>query len=102
MYFLKAVRARSELHFGNQKHGMFLSMPVPMQIYGATDSRDTCPLTVSEGRQWLERYCREKNITEEKREKINVDFLTVVREGEQQDPDNRKIWRFSERRLVSI
>ena len=73
-----------------QKHGMFLSMPVPMQIYGATDSRDTCPLTVSEGRQWLERYCREKNITEEKREKINVDFLTVVREGEQQDPDNRK------------
>ena len=36
-----------------QKHGMFLSMPVPMQIYGATDSRDTCPLTVSEGRQWL-------------------------------------------------
>ena len=73
-----------------QKHGMFLSMPVPMQIYGATDSRDTCPLTVSEGRQWLERYCREKNITEEKREKINGDFLTVVREGEQQDPDNRK------------
>ena len=73
-----------------QKHGMFLSMPVPMQIYGATDSRDTCPLTVSEGRQWMERYCREKNITEEKREKINVDFLTVVREGEQQDPDNRK------------
>ena len=73
-----------------QKHGMFLSMHVPMQIYGATDSRDTCPLTVSEGRQWLERYCREKNITEEKREKINVDFLTVVREGEQQDPDNRK------------
>ena len=73
-----------------QKHGMFLSMPIPMQIYGATDSRDTCPLTVSEGRQWLERYCREKNITEEKREKINVDFLTVVREGEQQDPDNRK------------
>ena len=65
-------------------------MPVPMQIYGATDSRDTCPLTVSEGRQWLERYCREKNITEEKREKINVDFLTVVREGEQQDPDNKK------------
>lgn len=62
-----------------QKHGMFLSMPVPMQIYGATDSKDICPLTVSEGRQWLERHCREKNLTEDKRAKINADFLTDVR-----------------------
>ena len=37
-----------------QKHGMFLSMPVPMQIYGETDSSAACPLTVSEGRQGLE------------------------------------------------
>lgn len=62
-----------------QKHGMFLSMPVPMQIYGATDSKDICPLTVSEGRQWLERHCREENLTEDKRAKINADFLTDVR-----------------------
>lgn len=45
-----------------QKHGMFLSMPIPMQIYGETDSQATCPLTVSEGRQWLSRYCNEKGI----------------------------------------
>lgn len=45
-----------------QKHGMFLSMPVPMQIYGDTDSQAVCPLTVSEGRQWLSRYCNEKGI----------------------------------------
>ena len=48
-----------------EKHGMFLSMPVPMQIYGATDSKDVCPLTVSEGRQWLSRYCKEQNISSE-------------------------------------
>ena len=35
-----------------QHHGMFLSMPVPMQIYAGTESTLTCPLTVSEGRQW--------------------------------------------------
>ncbi len=34
-------------------HGMFLSMPVPMQIYGEVDNALPCPLTVSEGRSWI-------------------------------------------------
>ncbi len=33
--------------------GMFLAMPVPMQVYAAVDSQEACPLTVSEGRQWI-------------------------------------------------
>lgn len=36
-----------------QKHGMFLSMPVPMQIYAEVESKESCPLTVSEGREWI-------------------------------------------------
>lgn len=36
-----------------QKHGMFLSMPVPMQIYAGVESKEPCPLTVSEGREWI-------------------------------------------------
>ncbi|MDO5305424.1 MAG: ATP-binding cassette domain-containing protein, partial [bacterium] len=52
-----------------ERHGMFLSMPVPMQIYGETDSQATCPLTVSEGRQWLSCYCREKGISPDIRQK---------------------------------
>ena len=52
-----------------QKHGMFLSMPVPMQIYGETDSQATCPLTVSEGRQWLSHYCNEKGIASDSQQK---------------------------------
>ena len=58
-----------------QKHGMFLSMPVPMQIYGETDSSAACPLTVSEGRQWLTEYCRRSGISKEKQQKANDRIL---------------------------
>ena len=54
-----------------QKHGMFLSMPVPMQIYGETRSRLTCPLTVSQGRQWIQEYIEEKGITKEQIQQAN-------------------------------
>ena len=56
---------------GRQKHGMFLSMPVPMQIYGETRSRHTCPLTVSQGRQWIQEYIEEKGITKEQIQQAN-------------------------------
>lgn len=36
-----------------EHHGMFLSMPVPMQIYAETESDLPCPLTVREGRNWI-------------------------------------------------
>ena len=56
---------------GREKHGMFLSMPVPMQIYGETRSRLTCPLTVSQGRQWIQEYIEEKGITKEQIQQAN-------------------------------
>ena len=56
---------------GRQKHGMFLSMPVPMQIYGETRSRLTCPLTVSQGRQWIQEYIEEKGSTKEQIQQAN-------------------------------
>lgn len=56
---------------GRQKHGMFLSMPVHMQIYGETRSRLTCPLTVSQGRQWIQEYIEEKGITKEQIQQAN-------------------------------
>ena len=56
---------------GRQKHGMFLSMPVPRQIYGETRSRLTCPLTVSQGRQWIQEYIEEKGITKEQIQQAN-------------------------------
>ena len=54
-----------------QHHGMFLSMPVPMQIYAGTESALTCPLTVSEGRQWIREYIKEKRIKKEKIQQAN-------------------------------
>lgn len=35
---------------------LFMAMPTPVQIYNAAGQLGTCPLTVCEGRNWLERY----------------------------------------------
>ena len=42
-----------------KKHGMFLSMPVPMQIYAEVDNALPCPLTVREGRNWVTQLMEE-------------------------------------------
>ena len=65
-----------------QHHGMFLSMPVPMQIYAGTDSALTCPLTVSEGRQWIREYIEEKGI---KKEQIQQANQRLERQGEKNE-----------------
>ena len=35
-------------------HDMFLAMPAAMRVWGAIDSGAACPVSVSEGRNWLE------------------------------------------------
>ncbi|SDB05280.1 ABC transporter ATP-binding protein [Eubacterium oxidoreducens] len=37
-----------------QHSGSFLAMPIPMQIYSEVDNVLECPLTVNEGRAWLD------------------------------------------------
>lgn len=44
------------LELKRREHGMFLSMPVPMQIFASVDSELACPLTVSDGRMWMQEY----------------------------------------------
>lgn len=48
----------SPLEIGNRlksaEHSMFLSMPAPMRIYSQLESDLPCPLTVREGRKWLD------------------------------------------------
>ena len=65
-----------------QHHGMFLSMPVPMQIYAGTESALTCPLTVSEGRQWIREYIKEKGI---KKEEIQQANQRLEKQGEKNE-----------------
>lgn len=75
-----------------EHHGMFLSMPVPMQIYGETDSSAACPLTVSEGRQWLAEYFHTKGISRELQQKANDRFLAekTAQQKEQQPSSGRE------------
>lgn len=37
-------------------HDLFLAMPSPVQIYNKTGQEGVCPLTVCEGRNWLEEH----------------------------------------------
>ena len=39
-------------------HSMFLSMPAPMRIYAAVPSELPCPITVRDGRMWLDAFAR--------------------------------------------
>ena len=69
--FLEGTPREIGTALGREKHGMFLSMPVPMQIYVETRSHLTCPLTVSQGRQWIRDYIEEKGITKEQIQQAN-------------------------------
>ncbi|MCI6859395.1 MAG: energy-coupling factor transporter ATPase [Eubacterium sp.] len=46
----------------DKNHDMFLAMPVPMQIYSEIDSDLPCPITVRDGRQWLDEICSQDGI----------------------------------------
>ena len=80
--FLEGTPREIGTKLKEQHHGMFLSMPVPMQIYAGTDSILTCPLTVSEGRQWIREYIKEKGI---KKEKIQQANQRLEKQGEKNE-----------------
>lgn len=46
-----------------KNHEMFLAMPVPMQIYAKVNSEEECPITVRDGRQWLDHICEKNGVT---------------------------------------
>lgn len=40
----------------NSHHKMFLAMPVPMRVYAGIPNKLDCPITVREGREWLDAF----------------------------------------------
>lgn len=46
------------------KNDMFQAMPVPMRIFGAAGGTGACPVTVREGREWLEQKPRPSAVKE--------------------------------------
>ncbi len=43
----------------NINHDMYKALPTPMRVYGEVKNSLTCPLTVRDGRAWLEEYSKE-------------------------------------------
>ncbi|HZJ77001.1 MAG TPA: energy-coupling factor transporter ATPase, partial [Oscillospiraceae bacterium] len=41
-----------------KNHKMFLAMPVPMRIYASVENQLSCPVTVREGREWLDEFSK--------------------------------------------
>ncbi|WP_124098549.1 ATP-binding cassette domain-containing protein [Ruminococcus sp. Marseille-P6503] len=58
--------------------GMFAAMPAPMRIWSALPDNETCPLTVGEGRVWLESYSLSHTPEPLKREYISSGGETVL------------------------
>lgn len=50
-----------------KNHEMFLAMPVPMQIYSKVESNLSCPITVRDGRSWLDDMMADRTLPEEGR-----------------------------------
>lgn len=76
------------------KHGMFLAMPAAMRIWAALESQEVCPVTASEGRDFLEIYSRtnvlkalepEKKYSYEEKKLLEAEGLWFKYEKEQPD-----------------
>lgn len=60
---------------------LFMAMPSAVQIYNATGQLGTCPLTVCEGRNWLEtHYCPEKAVEAVPKKKRSADVVLQAKE----------------------
>lgn len=44
------------------RHDMYLALPTPMRVYGAVKNDLECPLTVRDGRAWLEKYSENNSL----------------------------------------
>ncbi|MBQ9922480.1 MAG: ATP-binding cassette domain-containing protein, partial [Clostridia bacterium] len=65
----------------NIKHDMYKALPTPMRVYGEVPNSLSCPLTVREGRAWLEEYSKENTIDPDAipEDNLQTDGETVIR-----------------------
>lgn len=64
----------------SMNHPMFLSMPSPMQIHAGVSNSLAAPVTVKEGRQWLNAYLADKTAAEmiEPKEKLEEAAASIA------------------------
>lgn len=61
-----------------ENHSMFLAMPAPMRIWAATSSQSDCPITVTEGRNWLSDFTAEHTLQKLPPEQVQIHGKQVV------------------------
>lgn len=49
-----------------KNHPIYKALPTPMRVYGAVENNDACPLTVREGRMWLEEFSKKNSLMPER------------------------------------
>lgn len=61
-------------------HDMMLALPTPMRVFYAAENGSQSPLTVREGREWLERYSEKKTLNKSAMPKAqkNAAFETAI------------------------
>ena len=65
-----------------QGSGMFYAMPAAMRIWGAVESSGTCPVTVCEGRAWLNSYAAAHPLGSIPPERVRVQTEPVLMASE--------------------
>ena len=48
-----------------KNHDMYKALPTPMRVHGEVNNTLTCPLTVRDGRMWLEEYSKDNTLNTE-------------------------------------
>ena len=63
-----------------QNHDMYRALPAPMRIYGAVEDNFEYPLTVRDGRAWLERYSENNTLNSDliPKSENNTSAKTVI------------------------
>ncbi len=46
----------------NINHDMYMALPTPIRVYGAVENSLPCPITVRDGRCWLEEYSKDNEL----------------------------------------
>lgn len=77
------------LQLKENHHKMFLSMPVPMRIWSEVpDAGENCPLTVNEGRIWLNQYVKEHAL---ENKEVNWKDMSNSGHGRQQKKGDKSV-----------
>lgn len=91
-------------YLGEKLHGndMFQAMPVPMRIFDALGGKGKSPVTVREGREWLQKFPRPEEIKTQEEEGIRQHKKREKKEKETPVIEIRDVWFRYEKDLPDV